>query len=78
MYTTSFTFNHPDRAPYTVAVDHIECDGIDRHDYPDFVDAFICNARVDGRRATDLELDQLNEDAQLVYEAVCESADLTF
>ena len=48
-------------------VDSIEVDGIDTSDYPDFVDAYIDKARVNGRKATDWELDQLSDDGDLVY-----------
>ena len=52
----------------------IEVDGIDTRDYPDFSDAYICSASVlkDGTwwEANDQELDELNNDADLVYEAV--------
>jgi hypothetical protein len=49
----------------------IEIDGIDTNDYPDFVDAFICNANyTDGTQLTDSDLDELNEDRDLVYHHV--------
>lgn len=48
-------------------VDSIEVDGIDTRDYPDFCDAYIDKARVNGRKATDWELDQLSDDGDLVY-----------
>ena len=51
-----------------------ELDGIDTSDYPDFCDAFICNANViengEIREASEDELDKLNEDSQLVHELV--------
>lgn len=53
----------------------LELDGIDHSDYPKFCDAFICYANVelpDGtiREATEDELDKLNDDPDLVYQAV--------
>jgi hypothetical protein len=48
----------------------IEVDGIDHADYPDYVDAFISSCTIDGREATDAELDQLNEDSDFIYECV--------
>lgn len=49
----------------------IELDGIDTNDYPDFVDAFICNANYkNGTELTDVELDELNNDGELVYQCV--------
>jgi hypothetical protein len=65
-----FKFNHSDRGAYTAQITNIEIDGLDTRDYPDFVDAFIMDARVDGRQATDEELDQMNDDAMFRYESV--------
>ena len=52
----------------------IEVDGVSTLDYPDFSDAYICYASVlkDGTwwEANDQELDELNNDTDLVYEAV--------
>ena len=45
-------------------------DGIDMRDYPYFADVFIISASVDGREATDDELDAINEQSELVYETV--------
>jgi len=46
-------------------------EGIDTRDYPDFSDAYIMEASVyqngTWREATEDELDELNEDADLVY-----------
>ena len=51
-------------------LESIEVEGIDTRDYPDFVDAFISYAELDGRKLTDEELDLVNEDYDFVYEAV--------
>lgn len=55
-------------------VTDIEVDGINYRDVHDWCDAFICSAFVkengEWRKATDDELDQLNEDSDLVYEVV--------
>ena len=49
-------------------------EGIDTADYPDFCDAYIESASVfqngEWREATELELDKLNEDTDLVYSCV--------
>ena len=51
-----------------------EVDGIDTADYPDFCDAHIVSASVFDnnawREANNDELDELNEDADLVYKCV--------
>lgn len=44
--------------------------GIDMQDYPDFCDAYIEEAEINGVYATDEELDAINEDGDFVYEAV--------
>lgn len=52
-------------------LEHIEVDGIDTRDYPDFVDAFISYAEMDGVELTDEQLDELNENyPDLIYDAV--------
>ena len=53
-------------------VSDIELDGIDTTDAPDFCDAFITDATINGRKATSAELDELNEDRQFVYEKLME------
>ena len=65
-----FTFNHSDRGAYTAQISNIQIDGIKPWDAPDFADAFIMEARVDGRQATEEELDQMNDDAMFRYESV--------
>ena len=65
-----FTFNHSDRGAYTAEIEDIIIDGLDTRDYPDFCDAFITEARVDGRQATEEELDQMNDDGEFRYESV--------
>ena len=53
-----------------------ELDGINFADYPDFCDAFIISASViengKPRKATDQEIDELNENSDLVYNLVIE------
>lgn len=39
----------------------VEVDGVDSSDYPDFVDAYITSATIDGRELSDQELDWLND-----------------
>jgi hypothetical protein len=49
----------------------IEVDDIDTRDYPDFCDAFIASAMWEdtGELLTDDELDAINEDKDLVWDA---------
>lgn len=42
----------------------------DTADYPDFCDAYITYAEIDGEPATEQQLDELNEDRDLVYDLV--------
>ena len=52
-------------------IDNLEVDGIDTRDYPDFVDAFISYAEIDGVELTDEQLDELtSEYPDLVYDLV--------
>lgn len=53
-------------------VGEFEVDGIDTRDYPDFVDAFISSATFldTGEMVDDATLDQINDDSDLVYQAV--------
>ena len=51
-------------------IDNIEVDGIDTKDYPDFCNAFICSADYDGKKMTDKQLDEINEDSDFVYQCV--------
>lgn len=56
---------------FEVDFSSIELDGIDHNDYPDYCDAFICYAETkNGQPLTDDQLDILNEDSDLVYNAV--------
>lgn len=48
----------------------IDVDGIDARDYPDFCDAYICYAEIDGKPLTEVELDQVNEERDFVYDCV--------
>jgi len=47
-------------------------EGIFEWDRPDYSDAMISEAYIDGRELTDEELDELNEDAGFVHEALIE------
>ena len=53
-------------------LENLEVEDIDPSDYPDFCDAYIGGAEIDGRKATDEELDELNDDRDFVYELVWE------
>ena len=49
----------------------VEVAGIDMADYPDFCDAFIVSCCIDGKEATDDEIDAL--DNEQVYEEIYQS-----
>lgn len=51
-------------------IDNVELGGIDHNDYPDYVDAYIESADLDGREMTEEELDEVNENSDFVYECV--------
>lgn len=56
--------------PQYAKIESVEVEGIDPSDYPDFCDAYISYAEIDGREATEEELDELNDDSHFVYELV--------
>lgn len=47
---------------------NIEFEGIDYKDAPDYCDAFIANAEIDGKQLTQDQLDEVNEDADFIHE----------
>ena len=51
-------------------IDNIEFEDVDHKDYPDYCDAFISSCDIDGRPATEEELDIINDDRQFVYESL--------
>jgi len=53
-------------------LENLEVEGIDTRDYPDFCDAYIGYAEIDGLEATKEELEELNDNRDFVYELVWE------
>ena len=51
-------------------ITNIELDGIDPGDYPDFCDAYIVSAEIDGVELTDAQIEELNCDSEFVYHCV--------
>jgi hypothetical protein len=51
-------------------ISKIELGGIDTSDYPDFVDAYIVSAEIDGVELTDAEIEELNCNSEFVYDCV--------
>ena len=51
-------------------VEDIKIEDIDYKDAPDFCDAFIASATINGHDATDEELDELNDDSEFVFACV--------
>ena len=51
----------------------IEFEDVDTCDYPDFCDAFISYAELDGVELTEAELIELNEDTDFVYNKLMEN-----
>jgi hypothetical protein len=51
-------------------ISNIELGGIDTKDYPDFVDAYIVSAEIDGVELTDAEIEELNCNSEFVYDCV--------
>jgi hypothetical protein len=51
-------------------VEDVVVSGIDLKDAPDFSDAFISEAKYEGRPLTEDEIEELNEDSSFVHEQV--------
>ena len=51
-------------------IDNVELDGIDYRDAPDFSDAYIVSCDIDGRPATEEELEIINNNGEFVYDQV--------
>jgi len=77
MPTAEDTFEALKRVPLDINLvnfDTFEVEDVDRKDYPDFCDAFIGYAEFNnGTPLSDNELDELNEESEIVYEAAYDS-----
>ena len=51
-------------------VEDIEMEDIEWDDAPDFSNAFIASATVNGHEATEEELDKMNDDGTFVYDCL--------
>ena len=60
-----YTFDNTDK---DVNVTDVIVDGVDHKDYPDYCDAFLQSAKIDGREATEAELNGLEADGDLIYD----------
>jgi hypothetical protein len=60
----------PSLIPDYKKISGIEVEDIDMADYPDFSDAYISYAEYDGEPMTDEQLEELNQDGYIVYEAI--------
>ena len=58
-----------------IDISSIQVDGVDTKDYPDFVDAYICDCYyVDGKQLSEAEIDMLVEKYDtLTYDSVIDS-----
>jgi hypothetical protein len=53
-------------------IDNIVWDGVDHGDFPDMSDAFIVSADFEGIPMSEVQLDELNDNRDLVYELLME------
>ena len=60
-----YTFDNTDKE---VNVTDVIVDGVDHKDYPHYCDAFLQSAKIDGREATEAELNELEADGDLIYD----------
>ena len=63
-----FSFDTESEVPYIKRISNVEFEDIDHNDHPDYVDAFITYAELDGKPMTEEQLDELNDDKGLVYD----------
>lgn len=54
-------------------VEVVRIEDIRHWDAPDYVDAFISEAEIDGVPATDKELDEINANSEFIYQAIIDS-----
>jgi hypothetical protein len=54
-------------------ISNLVFEDVDYNDRPDFVDAYIASADLDGVPMTEMELDELNEDSDFVHTKLIES-----
>ena len=66
----NFKLNQPTTAMELDKISNIELGGIDTNDYPDFCDAYIVSAEIDGVELTDAEIEELNCNSEFVYDCV--------
>ena len=68
-----YTFKNTDKE---VTITDFKVAGVSHWDYPDYADAFLDSAKVDGREATQAELDELQQDYDLVYDVLMDAIEL--
>lgn len=51
-------------------IENIELDSVHGWDYPDFTDAYISYAEIDGEELTDKQYEELNEDSRFLEEQI--------
>ncbi len=49
-------------------IDNFEFEDVDYDDYPDFCDAYISHAELDGVELTDEQYEEVNDDSGFVYD----------
>ena len=53
-------------------ISNIEFDGISHRDYPDYCDAYISSAEIDGVQLTEHEIEEVNENRDFLHEKLFE------
>ena len=59
-----------------VTISDFKVAGVMHWDYPDYADAFLDSAKVEGREATQTELNELQADDDLVYDVLMDAITL--
>jgi hypothetical protein len=68
-----YTFKNTDKE---VTITDIVVNGVDQKDYPEYCDAYLQSAKIDGREATEAELNELEADDDLIYDMLFEAITL--
>ena len=64
-------YHLPQEVAFKIITD-IQVSGIDTNDYPEFTDAYIESAKLNGKEMTEEQLEAINENKEFVYEISCD------
>ena len=53
-------------------ISNVTFENVDHKDRPDYCDAFIASFEIDGFKATEEQIDEINEDSDFIHELLME------